>query len=137
MVLQLSDGPAVPWALALRPGERLTDLPPGHFYGHGVDSGNACFVDAVAIAGLDSAMIGALYTDGVVGAYERAVWRSRFVNVPIPGSRAANLITCSSGYGDGFYPSWWGINEIGVPCALATDFFVLVEEVDGACIYGL
>lgn len=105
MVLQLSDGPAVQWTPALRPGERLTDLSPGHFYGHGVDSGNACFVDAAAIAELDPAMIGALYTDGVVGAYERAGWRSRFVHVPIPGSSAANLITCASGYGDGFSPS--------------------------------
>jgi len=80
MVLHLSDGSAVQWELALRPGERLVDLPPGHYYGHGADSGNACFVDAAAIAGLDPAMRRELYTDGLVGAHERAGWHTRFVN---------------------------------------------------------
>ena len=79
----------------------------------------------------------ALYADGIVGSYEHTGWRSRFVNVPIPGSSAANLIACSSGYGDGFYPSWWGIDEHGAICALATDFFVLVEEIDADGVYGL
>jgi len=137
MVLHLSDGPAIQWELALRPGERLVDLPPGHVYGHGVDSGNACFVDVAAIAALDPALRRALYADSVVGAYERAGWRTRFVYVLIPGSGAANLIACSSGYGDGCYPSWWGFDKTGAPCALATDFFVLVEEIDEAGIYGL
>jgi hypothetical protein len=137
MVMHLSDGPAVQWELALRPGERLVDLPPGHCYGHGVDSGNACFVDAAAIAGLDPAMRRRLYTDGVVGAHERAGWHTRFVHVPIPGSSAANLIACLSGYGDGFYPSWWGFDETGGPCALTTDFFVLVEELDSVGLCGL
>lgn len=137
MVLHLSDGPAVQWEPALRPDERLAELPPRHFYGHGVDSGNACFVDAAVIAGLDPEMRRELYTDGVVGAHERAGWHTRFVHVPIPGSSAANLIACSSGYGDGFYPSWWGIDETGDPCTLATDFFVLVEEVDAVGVCGL
>jgi hypothetical protein len=137
MVLRLSDGPAVQWEPALRPGERLVDLPPGHFYGHGVDSGNACFVDAAAVAALDPALRRALYTHGVVGAHERAGWRTRFVNIPLPGQAPANLVACSSGYGDGFYPSWWGIDEAGNPCALATDFFVLVEVLDSAGLCGL
>jgi hypothetical protein len=34
----------------------------------GVDSGNTCFVDAAAVAGLDPALRRALYADGVVGA---------------------------------------------------------------------
>jgi hypothetical protein len=58
------------------------------------------------------------------------------VHVPIPGPSAANLVACSSGYGDGAYPSWWGYDEIGGICALATDFFVLVEEVDAVGICG-
>lgn len=123
MVLQLSEGPAVQWELALRPGERLADLPPGHCYGHGVDSGNACFVDAAAVAALDPAMLGTLYLDGVVRAYERARWRTRFVSVPLPGAAPVNLVACVSGYGDGYYPSWWGYDVAGGICALATDFF--------------
>lgn len=89
MVLQLSDRPAAQWELALRPGEQLADLPPGHFYGHGVDSGNACFVDAAAITALDPALRRALYTDGVIGSHERAGWRARFVHVPLTGPAPA------------------------------------------------
>jgi hypothetical protein len=137
MVLLLSERPAVQWELAPRPGEHLTDLPPGHFYGHGVDSGNACFVDAAAVGALDPAIRRALYADGVVGAHKRAGWRTRFVNVPLPGQVPANLIACSSGYGDGFYPSWWGVDETGDPCALVTDFCVLVEELDSVGLCGL
>lgn len=136
-VLQLSDGPAVAWEMALRPGERLVDLPSGHCYGHGMDSGNTCFVDAEAVAALDLAMRRVLYADGVVSAYEHAGWRTRFVNIPLPGQAPANLIACSSGYGDGFYSSWWGMDETGAPCALATDFFVLVEELDSVGLCGL
>jgi hypothetical protein len=105
MVLQLREEPAILWELALRPGERLSDLPPGHFYGHGVDSGNACFVDATAVEALDPALRRGLYLDGVVRAYERTGWRTRFVHVPLPGQASANVIACSSGYGDGCYPS--------------------------------
>ncbi len=48
-----------------------------------------------------------------------------------------NVIACFSGYGDGFYPSWWGYDEAKGICALVTDFFVLVAEMDEAAIYGL
>lgn len=133
MVLQLSDGPAAQWELALRPGEGLVDMSPGH----GVDSGNACFVDAAAVAMLDSVALEALYLDGVVRAYERTRWRTRSVIIPLPGQVPAHLTACSSGYGDGFYPSWWGIDKTGDPCALATDFFVLVEELDSVGLCGL
>lgn len=103
----------------------------------GVDSGNACFVDAAAIVGLDRAALDALYMDGVVGSYERDDWRSRSVVVPLPGNSPANLIACSSGYGDGAYPSWWGIDERGEVCALATDFFILVEHLGGEARFPL
>ena len=60
-----------------------------------------------------------------------------FVHVPILDPGTANLVACSSGYGDEFYPSWWGYDEISGIYALATDFFVLVEEVGSVGVCGL
>jgi len=59
------------------------------------------------------------------------------MNVPIPGPSSANLIACSSGYGDGAYPSWWGYDEAGGICTLATDFFLLVEHLSGEARFPL
>lgn len=128
LALQLSEAAPVQWEMALRPGEQLANLTLGEFYGHGVDSGNACFVDSDLIAGLDQAALRSLYMDGVVASYEQHNWRVRSVNVPLPGPAQANLIACSSGYGDGTYPSWWGYDDTGHLCALVTDFLVLVED---------
>ena len=137
LVLQLRESSPARWELALRPEERLADLALGHFYGHGVDSGNACFVDAAAVEALNVAARGTLYEEGVIGRYERDEWRSRAVDVSIGGAVSANLIACSSGYGDGCYPSWWGFDEAGNVCALATDFFLLVEDFVGEARFPL
>jgi hypothetical protein len=136
-VLQLTEAPAVRWELALRPGEHATELFTGQFYGHGVDSGNACFVDAAVVEALDNDAREQLYSTGVVATNERNKWRRGFANVPISGDPPANLVAFSSGYGDGFYPSWWGLDETGDACALATDFFVLVEDLVGEAHFPL
>jgi hypothetical protein len=136
-VLQLTEAPAVRWELALRPGEHATELSAGQFYGHGVDSGNACFVDAAAVEALDDDAREQLYRAGVVATNQRNGWRRGFANVPVSGDPPANLVAFSSGYGDGFYPSWWGFDETGDACALATDFIVLVEELVGEARFPL
>jgi hypothetical protein len=41
-----------------------------------------------------------------------------------PGS-GANLVAFESGAGDGSYPSYWGLDEAGLPAALVTDFGLL------------
>lgn len=137
MVLALSAAPAVHWVPALHPGERPADLRQGHFYGHTVDSGLACFVDAAAVAELPANARLDLYHEQVVGRYEHAHWCTPAINAPLPGLETANIIACSAGYGDGAYPSWWGYDETGALCALATDFFVLVEDLIGTARFPL
>lgn len=39
-----------------------------------------------------------------------------------------NVMIFSSGYGDGFYASYWGFDDTGSPVALVTDFRVLDNE---------
>ncbi len=137
MLLQLSAAPALHWAPALHPGERLAGLVSGQFFGHTVDSGLACFVDAVAVAELASAPRLELYHERIVGCYTQEFRRIPAINLPLPGPAPANVIACSAGYGDGAYPSWWGYDETGAVCVLATDFFVLVEDLIGTARFPL
>jgi hypothetical protein len=127
-LIRFADAPIVRWTMALRPDEDPTALPLGHFYGHGVDSGTSCFVDAMAVAALNADETDALFRDRLIGAFERDGWATRSANVGLRDDGEANLIAFSSGYGDGAYPSWWGLDAAGAVCALATDFHVLVED---------
>ncbi len=43
----------------------------------------------------------------------------------ITGGEHNEVAAFSSGYGDGCYPSYFGLDEAGKPCALVTDFLVL------------
>jgi hypothetical protein len=49
----------------------------------------------------------------------------------------ANLVAFSSGYGDGAYPSFWGIDESGELCCLVTDFGILVKNLEGVATFRL
>lgn len=44
-----------------------------------------------------------------------------------PGSGAKSLCAFSSGFGDGVYASWWGLDLAGSPVALYLDFDLLTE----------
>jgi hypothetical protein len=41
----------------------------------------------------------------------------------------ANLVVCSSGHGDGFYASYWGLDGKGKPVCLVTDVGLLTRHV--------
>jgi hypothetical protein len=107
--------PAATWEPALRPGEDPRSLDEGQFFGFGVDTGTGCFVDAAGLAA-----IGRLPEDG---------YESLFPD--IGGTRTAelepraNLITFSSGWGDGAYPTWIGRTEDGQVGCFIADMLVL------------
>src|SRR6266545_7467661 len=109
-LVRFADVPVARWTMALRPDEDPAALRFGHFYGYGVDSGTSCFVDAAAVAALNADETEALFRDRVIGAFERDSWETRWANVRPRDHGDANLIAFSSGYGDGAYPSWWGLD---------------------------
>jgi hypothetical protein len=51
------------------------------------------------------------------------------MHFPIPGE-ITNIAIFSSGWGDGYYPAFWGLDKFGKPLVLVIDFFV-AEYVDG------
>jgi hypothetical protein len=42
-----------------------------------------------------------------------------------------NIVMFGSGFGDGVYPCYWGIDSSGEIVSLVVDLLVLSEEVDG------
>ncbi len=105
---------------------------PNESYCYGVDAGTGCFMD-VAVTQLFAALE---KTDTVA-------WERRFIDPLTEGMDATykhtrswatlelepesglNLIAFSSGWGDGCYPSYWGLDAQGDAACLLTDFRVI------------
>lgn len=88
--------------------------------GYGVDAGTGCFFDAAAGVPLDEATSDAW----VAGLESRHVdtWTSL-----VADHGDANVVMFSSGWGDGIYGSWWGLDGSDRLVEVVTDFGVLVE----------
>lgn len=118
-----ADRPAVRWEMALRPGQTLAALKPGYIHGYGVDTGTGAFMDAVTHAPYMAATAGEAATERLVAALNAAPVASRTWLLRPFGQ--ANVAMFSSGWGDGFYASYFGLDETGRVVALVTDFGVV------------
>lgn len=109
----ISETLVVSWEPALRGGDDPLMLGDGEFFGFGVDAGRVALVDAE---------IAESYEDTIEDYYDEL---TELVNeVPEPES-GANLITVSSGWGDGAYPMWAGRAADGSLSCFVADFLVL------------
>jgi hypothetical protein len=125
--LEITSRPTVTWEMGLLPGQDAALLGKGQFYGFGVDTGTGAFLDhcaCTAFCGLDEILESAdkdadLDADGF-GEFRDT---SR--------GTGANMITYSSGYGDGAYPVWIGRDEGGeVTCFVADMQVVRATELE-------
>jgi len=118
-----ADRPAVRWEMALRPGQTLQDLQPGYIHGYGVDTGTGAFMDAATQVSYLAATAGEAATMRLVDALNDAPSGSRAWLLRPYGH--ANVAMFSSGWGDGFYASYFGLDSAGRVVALVTDFGVV------------
>jgi Protein of unknown function (DUF4241) len=127
--VELSNTTAVSWTMALTEGQDPTTLEHDGFFGYGVDAGTGCFMDPAA-GRLLAERMGREdeYFNVIIDEMEKTYRHTRSWLDWRPSSEGdENIICFSSGWGDGFYPSFFGFNGEGRPCALVTDFFVLSE----------
>lgn len=117
--VRFSDHDPVAWHPAAIPGS-------GHVFG--VDAGSACIVDHVAYASMTKRAKAARY--------------AQFVAAPRPAAVEVSLdagdtgIVVDSGYGDGSYPAYWGVDADGEVSQLVVDFMLLVDEdEDGTLVH--
>ncbi len=125
------------WEMAVRPGQNPASLPVGKFFGYGVDAGMGCFIDADTLQALSKERAWEFYEQCVLGEMHKGGEYRDWANIVIDQDTGGNLVVFSSGYGDGVYPSYWGVSATGELCCLVTDFAILVEYLKGKATFRL
>jgi hypothetical protein len=118
--IQLAEREPVAWENAAPDGARLADLKPGEAFGYGVDAGLGCFADVVALRAFEG--YGEQASHQLVDALEETHEPSWSWADITCGDAGENVIAFSSGFGEGFYFSYWGFANDGTLVCLVTDF---------------
>ncbi len=136
--LQFSQEKAAKWVLALKKEDNVSNLKKDEFLGFAVDAGLACFADKTAAEEYlkfgdqfyKQHPNGNLYTDLLEAGFEKSAKRKKdggiWMDFKIPGTNN-NVMMFEAGYGDGVYPSYWGISKDGKILSLVIDFQVLLN----------
>jgi hypothetical protein len=123
--VDFTDRPTVRWSMAITREHDLATLKDGEIFGYGVDAGTGSFFDPAVQPAIDAiyAKNPEAYNDWqnegeangpkIIGQYS-------FVLMLPAGD--ANVAMFHSGWGDGFYASWFGYDADGNVTALVTDF---------------
>ena len=119
---------AVNWEMAVLPGQEVADLEPGYEFVYPVDSGTGCFGDLRAMKQMDSQMGKGDFSMNIIRLMDQTYIHTRSWAEITPEPEGGNVFLFSSGYGDGGYPSYFGIDAQGVACCLVTDFYILGKK---------
>jgi len=138
--LEFSKEKAIKWELALTGQEDISELTENDAYiGFPVDAGLGCFCDfetQKAYKQFDEDFMrknpGAnIYDDFFAAEFKKNAIDENdpqdagdWLNFYLPNKPALNIIMFHSGYGDGAYPCYWGIDGRGKICSLVVDFQV-------------
>jgi hypothetical protein len=118
-ILRFSQAPAVSWEMAVDEDQNPAALKEGYRCGYGVDSGTGSFCDAAAVDVIRSVdEEGSDFSTQLIEQMSKSEW----VHVESPGGSIAAF---TSGYGDGSYCSYFGLDASGNPAALLTDFEIV------------
>lgn len=111
------------WRMATLPGQDTADLGHGDFFGYGVDAGTGSFgsPEAMRVVGRVMQDDAGMLEDPVSEALQDTP-AGAVVVAPEPG--ATPIAACASGWGDGSYPTWIGIDAAGEVVVVVTDFLV-------------
>ncbi len=134
--LRFADGTPARWELALVPGQDIASLKAGEIFGYPVDAGLGCFMDPAARAAMarrdaqEQKQAGySNYYDDVLAGELKDSNLNWVMHRPLPDD-PARVAVFSSGWGDGVYASYWGLDAAGQPLRLVTDFGI-IENGDG------
>jgi hypothetical protein len=136
-MLRLSSGEPVAWHLATTPAQDPANLAQDEIFGYPVDSGTAMVASP---AGARRYVRKLVLFGNLNYVYLQHVSQTMEANAPNGGGWAnlvldagsgENVIVFQSGYGDGFYTSYWGYDAEGQLVCLVTDFDLLYMEDPG------
>lgn len=109
--LVLSEAPVASWCHADQVGG-------GHVAG--VDTGTISVADLAGLVGLEAQETERRYTDQAL-----EISSTGGVAFALSGTGAPDCVLAQSGYGDGGYPAFWGLDAAGRPAQLVVDFRVV------------
>lgn len=131
---------AVNWEMAFVAGQNISELKgEDEFFGFPVDAGLGCFCDFETQElftqfyrdFLQKKPEGNIYYDFFAAEFKKNAIDQNdpddvgdWLNFYLPNKSDSNVIMFHSGYGDGFYPCFWGTNKQGEICSLVVDFQV-------------
>ena len=110
LMIEFTREPPVQWALATRSRKR-TDAATSA--AHLVDSGCSCFMDAEAALQIAADWEKTIYRGRLLGVMLEALPPRPWAAIVLNSETGANLVACTSGYGDGSYSSFWGVDALG------------------------
>ena len=124
--LRFSDAAPVHWEMALLATDNPAKLGPGEFFAYGVDTGTGCFMDPRAGQLLNARMEAEEdYFEVIIEEMDKTYAHTRsWADIRPDPAAPENVICFSSGWGDGSYPSFFGLDADGRPVVLVTDFLV-------------
>ncbi len=137
--LEIAAGRAERWILAVRDGEDVSTFKDkADYFGFPVDVGMGCFWDEqTRDAYLE--FENDLYKTRNTGAYDLYLKQEfkksatgpgdsgKWATFTVPGTEL-NLALFESGWGDGHYPAYWGLDKDNNLVSLVIDFFVLLGD---------
>ncbi|MFT4130919.1 DUF4241 domain-containing protein [Labrys sp. (in: a-proteobacteria)] len=125
--VEFSQAPVVTWERALVPGQDPAKLGKDEYYGFPVDAGTGAFLDPAVgkdIAALSTDQVQAIYDDWI--RLGESYGKEHGLPYSLSTTRAPHsLVLFSSGWGDGAYPSWFGLAADGSVAMLLTDLRVV------------
>ncbi|HZC08255.1 MAG TPA: DUF4241 domain-containing protein [Ktedonobacterales bacterium] len=127
VMMRVSDAPVAEWEMARLEGQESVELDTGEFFGYPVDAGVGCFMDAQAAVALDARYDSdESFDEALINALEtNRAQHLDYAAVTLDEASGVNLVMVESGWGDGVYASYWGLDAGGAPVCLVTDFSVL------------
>lgn len=126
--VDFSTEPAVTWKMALIEGQNSATLKDGEIFGYPVDAGTGAFFDPKAGEALaadlkkDENAWESWQTAGERNGKEANLEPNFFLMLPAGDLNAAMF---ASGWGDGFYASYFGYGRAGEVVAIVTDFAII------------
>jgi len=126
--VEFSSAPAVRWTMAVMEGQDLATLKADEIFGYPVDAGTGAFYDPKAGEALTAELKSNQdawedwQTKGEANGKAANLKPNFFLMLP---AGETNVAMFASGWGDGFYASYFGFDKDGQVVALVTDFAII------------
>jgi hypothetical protein len=119
--IRFTEDEVASWEIATLPGQDPGKLKQGEIFGYPVDSGTGAYMDTAVYQELAAQMkADGSFFERLFSEMDKTYKHTRsWASFPL---KQGNIVLFSSGYGDGLYASFWGMNKSGSPVVLITDF---------------